>query len=178
MEDKYKDLYRFHLVIGFLHLIQGVLLIVPGNENPYPMIAIFLRPTPETRKLVPDPRLFRELPFGAAAAIFRLISDAGHSQSAANAAPALLGARGIPSAFIPASSAHGPVGGYPGSSDSGASGFRGLLDFRGRLECMRLERTRQKKTERPAQGGARENLQKPKVQSVFRVSGLLTLGTR
>ncbi len=78
MENKYKGLRRFNLIMGFLHLIQGILMIVLSNDTTYPIFTNFLTFNLETRKLVPDPKLFWEVPFGIAVAIFLLISAAAH----------------------------------------------------------------------------------------------------
>ncbi len=78
MENKYKGLRRFNLIMGFLHLIQGILMIVLSNDTTYPIFTNFLTFNLETRKLVPDPKLFWEVPFGIAVAIFLLISATAH----------------------------------------------------------------------------------------------------
>ena len=78
METKYQKLRRFNLFMGFLHLIQGVLMIVLSNDTTYPIFTNFLTFNLETRKLVPDPKLFWEVPFGIAVAIFLLISAVAH----------------------------------------------------------------------------------------------------
>ena len=75
---KYQDLRRFNLFMGFLHLIQGILMIVLSNDTTYPIFTNFLTFNLETRKLVPDPQLFWEVPFGIAVAIFLLISAVAH----------------------------------------------------------------------------------------------------
>lgn len=36
-EMKYKGLRRFNLVMGFLHLIQGVFMWVVSNDTAYPV---------------------------------------------------------------------------------------------------------------------------------------------
>jgi len=78
METKYQKLRRFNLFMGFLHLIQGVLMIVLSNDTTYPIFTNFLTFNLETRKLIPDPKLFWEVPFGIAVAIFLLISAVAH----------------------------------------------------------------------------------------------------
>ena len=78
METKYQGLRRFNLIMGFLHLIQGILMIVLSNDTTYPIFTNFLTFNLETRKLVPDPKLFWDVPFGIAVAIFLLISAVAH----------------------------------------------------------------------------------------------------
>ena len=78
METKFQGLRRFNLFMGFLHLIQGVLMIVLSNDTTYPIFTNFLTFNLETRKLIPNPQLFWEVPFGIAVAIFLLISAVAH----------------------------------------------------------------------------------------------------
>ncbi len=78
METKYQGLRRFNIFMGGLHLIQGILMIVLSNDTTYPIFTNFLTFNIETRKLIPDPKLFWEVPFGIAVAIFLLISAAAH----------------------------------------------------------------------------------------------------
>jgi len=78
METKYQGLRKFNLFMGFLHLIQGILMIVLSNDTTYPIFTNFLTFNLETRKLIPDPQLFWEVPFGIAVAIFLLISAVAH----------------------------------------------------------------------------------------------------
>ena len=78
METKYQGLRRFNLFMGFLHLIQGILMIVLSNDTTYPIFTNFLTFNLETRKLIPDPKLFWDVPFGIAVAIFLLISAVAH----------------------------------------------------------------------------------------------------
>ncbi len=77
-ETKYTGLRRFNLVMGALHLIQGVLMIVLSNDTTYPIFTNFLKFNTETFSLVPDPRLLYELRFGPAVALFLLISAVAH----------------------------------------------------------------------------------------------------
>ncbi len=74
----YQGLRRFNLIMGFLHLIQGIFMWVVSNDTTYPIFTNFLKFNMDTRALTPDPQLFYELPFGPAVAIFLLISAAAH----------------------------------------------------------------------------------------------------
>ncbi len=78
MDQKFIKLRRFNLFMGFLHLLQGILMIVLSNDTTYPIFTNFLTFNIETRKLVPDPKLFWDVPFGIAVAIFLLISAVAH----------------------------------------------------------------------------------------------------
>jgi len=71
-------LRRFNLVMAFLHLIQGVLMIVLSNDTAYPIYTNFLRFDEATRALTPDPKLYYELLFGPAVAVFLLLSAIAH----------------------------------------------------------------------------------------------------
>jgi hypothetical protein len=77
-EMKLKGLRTFNLVMGFLHLIQGVLMILVSNATTYPIFTNFLTFDISTFSLKPDPKLLYELPFGPAVAVFLLISAVAH----------------------------------------------------------------------------------------------------
>jgi hypothetical protein len=77
-EKKLKGLRIFNLVMGFLHLVQGVIMILISNDTTYPIFTNFLTFDLNTFSLTPDPKLFYELPFGPAVAVFLLISAIAH----------------------------------------------------------------------------------------------------
>lgn len=77
-EKKLKKLRRFNLVMGFLHLVQGVFMIVISNDTTYPIFTNFLTFDINTFSLKPDPQLLYNLPFGPAGAAFLLISAVAH----------------------------------------------------------------------------------------------------
>jgi hypothetical protein len=77
-EQTFAGLRKFNIVMGFLHLIQGILMIVLSNDTTYPIFTNFLRFDRETFSLVPDPQLLYELRFGPAVALFLLISAVAH----------------------------------------------------------------------------------------------------
>lgn len=77
-ERKFASLRRFNLIMGFLHLVQGVLMIVISNDTTYPIYTNFLRFDMDTFSLTPDPKLWYELPFGPAVAVFLLLSAIAH----------------------------------------------------------------------------------------------------
>jgi hypothetical protein len=77
-EKKLKGLRNFNLVMGFLHLIQGIFMILVSNDTTYPIFTNFLTFDINTFSLVPDPKLYYELPFGPAVAVFLLISAVAH----------------------------------------------------------------------------------------------------
>lgn len=77
-ERKYTSLRRFNLFMGFLHLIQGMLMIFISNDTTYPIYTNFLNFDVATRTLQPSPELVYEVPFGIAVAFFLLISAVAH----------------------------------------------------------------------------------------------------
>lgn len=77
-ERRYTSLRRFNAIMGFLHLIQGVFMIVVSNDTTYPIYTNFLSFNIETFELVPAPEVLYELPFGPAVAAFLLISAVAH----------------------------------------------------------------------------------------------------
>ncbi len=74
----YQGLRRFNLIMGFLHLVQGVLMIVLSNATTYPIFSNFLKFDISTFSLTPDPKLIYELRFGPAVAAFLLLSAVAH----------------------------------------------------------------------------------------------------
>jgi Heliorhodopsin len=77
-EKTYQGLRRFNLGMGFLHLVQGILMIVLSNATTYPIYTNFLKFDLAARALVPDPKLVYDLRFGPAVAAFLLISAVAH----------------------------------------------------------------------------------------------------
>lgn len=83
MSDKtsgptYRGLRRFNLAMGFLHLIQGVLMILISNDTTYPIWTNYLTFDRATFSLTPNPQPFFDLRFGPAVAIFLLLSAVAH----------------------------------------------------------------------------------------------------
>jgi hypothetical protein len=77
-EKVYQGLRRFNLAMGFLHLVQGILMIVLSNDTTYPIYTNFLKFDLAARSLAPDPKLVYDLRFGPAVAVFLLISAVAH----------------------------------------------------------------------------------------------------
>jgi hypothetical protein len=77
-EKTFHRLRRFNAVMGFLHLVQGILMIVLSNDTTYPIYTNFLRFDLDTFALTPDPKLVYELLFGPAVAAFLLLSAIAH----------------------------------------------------------------------------------------------------
>jgi hypothetical protein len=77
-ERKFTGLRRFNLGMGFLHLIQGIFMIVVSNDTTYPIYTNYLNFDLATRSLTPNPELLYEVPFGIAVSFFLLISAVAH----------------------------------------------------------------------------------------------------
>ncbi len=75
---RYRGLRRFNAFMGFMHLVQGVLMIVLSNDTTYPLYTNYLRFDLETFSLTPNPTLVGELLFGPAVAVFLLLSAVAH----------------------------------------------------------------------------------------------------
>jgi hypothetical protein len=77
-EKKFIGLRKFNLFMGFLHLLQGILMIVLSNNKTYPIFTNYLSFDRATFTLKPDPKLLYNLRFGPAVAAFLLISAIAH----------------------------------------------------------------------------------------------------
>ena len=77
-EAKYHKLRRFNLVMGFLHLLQGIFMILLSNDTTYPVFTNYLKFDTTTMSLTPNPVLLYALRFGPAVAAFLLISALAH----------------------------------------------------------------------------------------------------
>ncbi len=83
-ERTYKGLRRFNLVMAFLHLAQGIFMILVSNDTTYPIFTNYLNFDRATFSLKPGTELFYELPFGIAVSFFLLISAVAHFYLATN----------------------------------------------------------------------------------------------
>ena len=77
-DKKLSNLRRFNVFMGFLHLIQDVLMILLSNDTAYPVYSNFLKFDVAARALVPNPQIAFELRFGPAVAVFLLLSAVAH----------------------------------------------------------------------------------------------------
>jgi hypothetical protein len=78
IDRKLSGLRRFNLIMGFLHLIQGVFMVLVSNNTTYPIFTNYLNFDLVTRSLRPDMQPFYDLRFGPAVAAFLLISAVAH----------------------------------------------------------------------------------------------------
>lgn len=77
-DKTYRGLRRFNLIMAFLHLVQGVFMILVSNDTTYPIFTNYLNFDLSTRSLNPAAELLYELPFGIAVSFFLLISAVAH----------------------------------------------------------------------------------------------------
>ncbi|MGD8456517.1 MAG: heliorhodopsin HeR [Anaerolineales bacterium] len=77
-DRSFTGLKRFNTIMGFLHLLQGVFMILVSNDTTYPIYTNFLSFNTDTFSLSPEPKLLYELRFGPAVAVFLLISAVAH----------------------------------------------------------------------------------------------------
>ncbi len=77
-EMKFRRLRRFNLIMGAMHLLQGVFMIIVSNDRTYPIFTNYLKFDTSTLSLVPNTQLVYELPFGIAVAVFLLLSAVAH----------------------------------------------------------------------------------------------------
>lgn len=76
--ERFKSLRKFNLFMGFLHLVQGILMVVLSNDKTYPIFSNYLAFDRATFSLKPNPQLIYNLRFGPAVSAFLLISAAAH----------------------------------------------------------------------------------------------------
>ena len=78
MDKKISRLKSFNTIMGFLHLLQGLFMIIMSNDTTYPIYTNFLSFNTATFSLEPEAKLLYELRFGPAVAVFLLISAVAH----------------------------------------------------------------------------------------------------
>ena len=77
IEDRLQGLRRFNLLMGILHLGQGLVMLALSNAFTLPVLGSFLELDPG-RGLIPEPRTLFELRVGPLVAAFLFISAAAH----------------------------------------------------------------------------------------------------
>ncbi|MFP4345711.1 MAG: heliorhodopsin HeR [Anaerolineales bacterium] len=77
-EQTFKGLRRFNAIMGFFHLLQGILMIVLSNDTTYPFTTAFLQFDTSTMSLTTNLQEAGALLFGPAVALFLLISAVAH----------------------------------------------------------------------------------------------------
>ncbi|MFA5308256.1 MAG: heliorhodopsin HeR [Dehalococcoidales bacterium] len=77
-EPQFNRLRLYNLFMGFLHLVQGLLIILLSNDFKLPITTSFLTLNQGTGKLWPETSVLVNLPFGLLVAVFLLLSAAAH----------------------------------------------------------------------------------------------------
>ncbi len=77
-EPQFNRLRIYNLFMGFLHLVQALLIILLTNDFKLPITTSFLTFNQSMGKLWPATKVLAELPFGYMVAVFLLISAAAH----------------------------------------------------------------------------------------------------
>ncbi|NLX09505.1 MAG: heliorhodopsin HeR [Chloroflexi bacterium] len=73
----YRNLRRFNLIMGFFHLVQGIIMLVISNDFTVPINTYFLR-FEEGEGLVTNPDTLFDLPLGPFIASFLFMSALAH----------------------------------------------------------------------------------------------------
>lgn len=78
MEKKYKNIRIYNIVMGFLHFVQGVLMVVLSADFALPVTSSFLQFSREMQKLVPVVNEEFTLQLGPVIASFLFMSSLAH----------------------------------------------------------------------------------------------------
>lgn len=77
-EAKFRGLRTWNLSMGFLHLVQGILMIVLSSSFALPIVGNFLKFNTATMSLSPSAQTLVELKIGPAIAVFLFLSALAH----------------------------------------------------------------------------------------------------
>jgi hypothetical protein len=77
-EPQYARLRIYNLFMGFLHLVQALLIIILSNSFTLPITTSFLTFNKSLGKLWPETSVLVNLPFGIMVAVFLLLSALAH----------------------------------------------------------------------------------------------------
>jgi hypothetical protein len=77
-ETPFRRLRAYNLIMGCLHLAQGVVIILLSNNFKLPITTSFLTLDPSLGKLWPSTTTFVELPLGLMVAVFLFLSALAH----------------------------------------------------------------------------------------------------
>lgn len=77
-KDKAKNLRSWNLAMGFLHLFQGIAMVILANSFSLPVIGNFLKFNPQTMQLTPEPETLFSLRIGVMVAVFLFLSALAH----------------------------------------------------------------------------------------------------
>jgi hypothetical protein len=76
--DKYKNLRIWNISMGFLHLIQSILMVVLSNDFSLPIMTNYLQFDIQTQTILPSPEILVEIKLGYLIAGFLLMSSIAH----------------------------------------------------------------------------------------------------
>ena len=77
-ETKFRSLRKWNLSMGFLHLIQGILMLILSSNFSLPVVGNFLKFNITTMSLSPQAQTLFELRIGPAIAVFLFLSALAH----------------------------------------------------------------------------------------------------
>lgn len=77
-EQKAKNLRSWNLSMGFLHLAQGIAMLLLSSSFSLPVIANYLKFNTQSMQLTPAPQTIFNLQIGPAVAVFLLLSALAH----------------------------------------------------------------------------------------------------
>ncbi len=78
VEPKLGKLRRFNIIMGFFHLVQGILMLVLSSDFALPVTSAFQVFDEESNRLVSDFKTAFDLPIGPVVAAFLLLSAVAH----------------------------------------------------------------------------------------------------
>ncbi|HSR45073.1 MAG TPA: heliorhodopsin HeR [Acidimicrobiia bacterium] len=78
VEPKLVKLRRFNVIMGFFHLVQGILMLVLSSDFALPVTSAFQVFDEESNRLVSDFKTAFDLPIGPVVAAFLLLSAVAH----------------------------------------------------------------------------------------------------
>lgn len=76
--DKFKSLRVFNIVMGFFHMIQGVLMVVLSNDFSLPITTSYLQFDFASQKVLPSLETVADLRVGYLIALFLFLSSVAH----------------------------------------------------------------------------------------------------
>lgn len=78
-QDKdYKNLRKYNLIMGFIHFVQGVLILVLSTNFVLPLMTNYLQFDPVLQILVPVQKTIAEIPIAPLVAVFLFFSALAH----------------------------------------------------------------------------------------------------
>jgi len=78
MESVYKKLRIYNLIMGFLHLVQGIIMLIVSNDSALTITRNYLEFDSEIMRLVPATESFMDLKMGPFIASFLFMSAIAH----------------------------------------------------------------------------------------------------